>query len=87
MEARPAYGSPGGRDGRKKANYQGLTPKSSLANLDPANRGIGRGHLGNDVLDSLYGEDYRLADSTTMNVITASAPPFTEDPMAICRGC
>ena len=28
----------------------------------------------NDVLDSLYGEDYGLTDPTTLNVITASAP-------------
>jgi hypothetical protein len=72
METRPACGRPGGRDGREKANYQGLTPTTSLTNLDPADREIGRGHSGNDVLDSLYGEDYGLADPTALNLIIAS---------------
>jgi hypothetical protein len=80
MEARLAYRRRSGRDDRKKANYQGLTPIPSLPHLEPAGRGIGRGHPGTDVLDSLCSEDYGLADPTTLNVITASVPPFYGGP-------
>jgi hypothetical protein len=55
--------------------------------MEPADRGIGRGHRDNDALDSLYGEDYGLTDPTTPNVSTASAPPSTEVPMVFCCAC
>ena len=55
--------------------------------MEPADRGIGRGHPGTDVLDSLCSEDYGLADPTTLNVITASVPPSTEVLMAFRCVC
>jgi hypothetical protein len=72
MEARPAYG----RIQRSRQPQEGKLSRPDphiLANLDPADRGIGRGHPGDDDLDSLCGEGYGLADPTTLNLITASA--------------